>query len=67
MLSYICGKCAVSFNIFQSVFIMEKWLRTGTLKRKASDASETNSNCETSVVMDIQEGDKLNRLIKVIT
>jgi hypothetical protein len=30
---------------------MEKWLRTGTLKRKASDASETNSNCETSVVM----------------
>ena len=34
---------------------MEKWFRTRTLKRKASDASETNSNCESSVAMDIQE------------
>jgi hypothetical protein len=29
---------------------MEKWLKTGTLKRKANDTGDANPNCGTRVV-----------------
>jgi hypothetical protein len=31
-------------------FTMEKWLRTGTMKRKANDTADANPNCDTRVV-----------------
>jgi hypothetical protein len=34
----------------KTVLIMEKWLRTGTLKRKANDTGDANPNCDTRVV-----------------
>jgi hypothetical protein len=40
-----------SFNIFsKNCLIMEKWLRTGTLKIKANDTGDANLNCDTRVV-----------------
>jgi hypothetical protein len=30
---------------------MEKWLRTGTPKRKANDTGDANPNCDMRVVM----------------
>jgi hypothetical protein len=36
--------------MFSEKKIMEKWLRTGTLKRKANDTGDANLNCDTRVV-----------------
>jgi hypothetical protein len=35
---------------FQKKIIMEKWLRTGTLKRNANYTGDANPNCDTRVV-----------------
>jgi hypothetical protein len=34
----------------KTFLIKEKWLRTGTLKRKANDTGDANPNCDTRVV-----------------
>jgi hypothetical protein len=40
-----------SFYIFfGNILIIEKWLRTGTLKRKANEICDSNPNCDTRVL-----------------
>jgi hypothetical protein len=40
----------VFYIFFANIFIIEKWLRAGTMKREANETGDANPNCDTRVI-----------------